>query len=361
MRGFAALLVCAGHLRAFLLVDSVQIHTANILVMPLYFLTGFGHQAVIVFFVLSGFFVGGGVVKLFSQNKWSWKQYVLRRLTRLWIVLLPALLLTLLFDLIGQHLAPAEYQGIFHNLYHSGPALDAPADLGFRVFLGNVFFLQTIVTPVFGTNDPLWSLANEFWYYLLFPLLLAGFKAPNWTAKMMFLGMAIGVLVWLPKPVLFLGLIWLLGVMVYLAVQKESVKKQVSQKWFLVPAVCLALGSLFLTKARLAWLETDYFIGGAFALLIASLAAKNHVSRAYASVANALGETTYTLYLTHFSFLVFIFFTSFKGHKLQPDLLGMLSFLGVLIGTVIYTTMIWWCFERNTELIRKRIEAKLSS
>jgi len=36
----------------------------------------------------------------------------------------------------------------------------------------NVFFLQTITVPVYGSNSPLWSLANEFWYYLLFPLLL---------------------------------------------------------------------------------------------------------------------------------------------------------------------------------------------
>lgn len=32
-------------------------------------------------------------------------------------------------------------------------------------------FLQTRFTPVFGSNGPLWSLFNEFWYYVLFPAL----------------------------------------------------------------------------------------------------------------------------------------------------------------------------------------------
>jgi peptidoglycan/LPS O-acetylase OafA/YrhL len=37
-------------------------------------------------------------------------------------------------------------------------------------FVGNLAFLQTIAVPIFGTNGPMWSLANEFWYYLIFPL-----------------------------------------------------------------------------------------------------------------------------------------------------------------------------------------------
>jgi hypothetical protein len=37
----------------------------------------------------------------------------------------------------------------------------------------NAFFLQTIAGPTFGSNGPLWSLAYEWWYYVLFPLVLA--------------------------------------------------------------------------------------------------------------------------------------------------------------------------------------------
>jgi peptidoglycan/LPS O-acetylase OafA/YrhL len=56
---------------------------------------------VIVFFVLSGFLVGGSVIKAHRQGQWRWTGYLSRRLSRLWIVIVPALLLTLFWDSIG--------------------------------------------------------------------------------------------------------------------------------------------------------------------------------------------------------------------------------------------------------------------
>ena len=44
-----------------------------------YFLTGLGHQAVIIFFVLSGFFVGGSILK--NLENFSFKRYFTTRLT----------------------------------------------------------------------------------------------------------------------------------------------------------------------------------------------------------------------------------------------------------------------------------------
>jgi peptidoglycan/LPS O-acetylase OafA/YrhL len=62
------------------------------------------HEAVIVFFVLSGYFVGGGVLRAWQTGAWSWSTYAIQRLTRLWIVLIPALFLTLALDTIGLRL-----------------------------------------------------------------------------------------------------------------------------------------------------------------------------------------------------------------------------------------------------------------
>ena len=91
-RGFSALLVCAGHLRNVALVDYGELPDPGLFVKFLYLLTGLGHQAVMVFFVLSGFLVGGSVLK--AGSKFSVPTYAISRLTRLWIVLLPALILT---------------------------------------------------------------------------------------------------------------------------------------------------------------------------------------------------------------------------------------------------------------------------
>lgn len=37
---------------------------------------------------------------------------------------------------------------------------------------GNLLFVQETYVPVFGSNGPLWSLKYEWWFYMLYPLLL---------------------------------------------------------------------------------------------------------------------------------------------------------------------------------------------
>lgn len=62
IRGCSALLVCLGHLRNTMFVDYSALIHPNIAIKVFYAVTSLGHQAVMVFFVLSGYFVGGGRV-----------------------------------------------------------------------------------------------------------------------------------------------------------------------------------------------------------------------------------------------------------------------------------------------------------
>lgn len=102
IRGGAALLVLIGHVRAFQFRNYVELGAhSSVLTKAFYFLAGFGHQAVIVFFALSGFLVGGQALDGVLRGAFGWRRYLARRLTRLWVVIIPALALTLLFDLSG--------------------------------------------------------------------------------------------------------------------------------------------------------------------------------------------------------------------------------------------------------------------
>ena len=56
--------------------------------------------------------------------------------------------------------------------------------------MGNLFFLQTIFVPPFGSNAPLWSLSFEFWYYLLFPLCLFALSRGNQVVSGRFCALA---------------------------------------------------------------------------------------------------------------------------------------------------------------------------
>ena len=158
------------HLRGLFFVDFPFIANKSLLISGLYAVTGYGHQAVMIFFVLSGYFIGTSVMESVGARRWSWRTYLVSRFTRLQLVLFPALILGGLWDRIGMRIPQAApiYFGALYKFYVPSVALRST----FPIFLGNLFFLQSIVSPVFGSNTPLWSLSYEFWYYILFPVLI---------------------------------------------------------------------------------------------------------------------------------------------------------------------------------------------
>ena len=103
VRALAALLVLVEHWRNLFFIDYPQIQAHRAAFAPVYLLTSAGHQAVVIFFVLSGYLISGSVFRTLDRNNWSWQTYLVHRLLRLWIVLIPGLLLCALWDAIGIH------------------------------------------------------------------------------------------------------------------------------------------------------------------------------------------------------------------------------------------------------------------
>jgi peptidoglycan/LPS O-acetylase OafA/YrhL len=150
IRGAAAVLVLLGHLRNLFFVDfSEVVGKANPLVKLVYLATGFSHYAVMIFFVLSGFLVGGGVLRGRMEGKWSWSLYSTNRLTRLWLVLIPALLIGAIWDHCGIHIFGTS--GIYGGVARANVGIFAVQPrLSASVMIGNALFLQDILTPTFG-------------------------------------------------------------------------------------------------------------------------------------------------------------------------------------------------------------------
>ncbi len=127
------------------------------------FAYGFAHQAVVVFFVLSGFLVGGAVLNRARSGQLDMRRYFLDRTVRIYLVLIPALVLTTAFDALGRSLFPA-------SIYQ---AEDAAGHFAPILLLLNLFEMQDIFVPYWGTNSALWTLSHEYWNYMTFPLLCA--------------------------------------------------------------------------------------------------------------------------------------------------------------------------------------------
>ena len=354
-RGLAALLVLAGHLRNFIFVDFKQLGSPGIGAQGFYFVTGLGHLAVMVFFVLSGFLISQSIHGSVVTGNWSLHRYCINRLSRLWIVLIPALILTLFWDAMGMTLTGSDfYQGVLYEVYNSGPNLAGIND-SISTFMQNIVFLQTITSPSYGTNSPMWSLANEFWYYILFPLGFFIFQKSSAikvkTLNLLFLLM---LFYWLPFDLLLYGLVWLMGYVCFLVVNKPSLFQRCGSNWFLAGSWLLFICCVVVARMQLiAQLLADFMAGSSFALLMLALIKRpvNHVI--FVQISAFISQISYTLYLTHFPFIAFLSCWLLSNH--QRDFTGetLTLYLGYLFLTMVYGYVVYWLFEKNTGQFRQ--------
>lgn len=363
LRGCAALLVMLGHLRAFTFVNLGAVPNKSVAVKAFYAMTSLGTEAVIVFFVLSGYLVGGKVIADMLSARWNWGRYLLRRLTRLWIVLVPALVLTAVLDWVGQQLGGNGYGGQFYSIYFSGPT-NLNTHL-LSTWFGNLFFLHTVTVPVFGSNGPMWSLANEFWYYALFPLIaFAALVRSHAATLILTLAVLVALLLWLPVGLLLPGLIWAAGAGAAWTMKRPYLGPILHSVWYRAVVFTLAVAALAYTKVPGAS-YADYLFGFAVALCLPALAFMPTPGRIYDVAGRELAEISYTLYLTHFPLLTFVFFTFLAPERSLPGLKPMIFYFVTAMAAVIWARMIWWCFERHTDrtfrFLLARLPASLSS
>ena len=154
--------------------------------------SNYGHSSVIVFFVLSGFVIA----YVTDTKEKTWVAYGASRLSRVYSVVLPTLILTPLLDTLGRQLYP--------------PMYDYPYDRFALRLLGCGLMLNESwwVSITFFSNVPYWSIAFEFWYYVVFAL--AMFLPRGWRAGAVLLACAfVG-----PKIVLLMP-VWWAGVLLY--------------------------------------------------------------------------------------------------------------------------------------------------
>jgi peptidoglycan/LPS O-acetylase OafA/YrhL len=166
-------------------------------------LADLGDDAVMVFFVLSGFVIAYVV----DTKERTLEAYAVSRAARLYSVALPALILTAVCDSIGTRLSPALYNGWWYQA-------DQPL---WRAF-ANLFFINELwfssVRPF--SNGPFWSLGFEVWYYAIFAAFTycTGRARWGWTALM--------CLIAGPKILLLLP-VWIYGALAYRASKRAAI------------------------------------------------------------------------------------------------------------------------------------------
>jgi peptidoglycan/LPS O-acetylase OafA/YrhL len=359
IRSVAAWAVMWGHLRAFFFVDYEELAFRAPSFKVLYFVTGFGHQAVMVFFVLSGFLISSSILKTFGAGTWSWRGYAISRATRLYVVLIPGLLFGLLWDVLGKSLFAST--GLYTRPLGSFGGLVVQNELTARNFFGTLFFLQTIVCSSFGSNGPLWSIANEFWYYALFPLgLLVSYSwlKKSFAAAALLTVAALGISLILGPEKMIGFLIWLAGFAVVLVWSRLKLLSADARAAYLLFSSAALMASL--TAARLGKLApqaADLALGLAFAAFLYGVLQPDFEVLAdgiYLRGAHLFAGFSYSLYVLHFPLLLFLRAWLVPGNRWQPDAAHLLYGLG--IGTLVLAFS--WLVARATEF--KTREARAS-
>lgn len=156
----------------------------------LYMLQRFGYDAVVVFFVISGYLVGGKLLERAAAQRFEMSSYAIDRITRVYVPYVPALCLTLgVSGFLGE-------------------------PLGLRTLAGNLFQLQGILVPACAGNGPLWTLSYETWFYILGGLAAATWTLPASSRPICFILMAAAVSVFSVLFPIFL-MCWLIGAFAY--------------------------------------------------------------------------------------------------------------------------------------------------
>lgn len=303
-KGFSLYLDLIRFLAATLVVLS---HLAKNSVFPAHltpYIPDFGREAVIIFFVLSGF-----VIAYTKEHKHKTiDHYCIARLTRIYSVALPVLLLTVVLDLIGLQYNPDSYSALYQyeKLY-----LYIPLHLA---FLGEIWTLSE--QPF--TVAPYWSLGYEVWYYVFF--IFFGFYSgiKRWILCLL-------TIAFVGYKLLLLLPVWLSGVYLYKYRRVITLKPVVAKVIFGLSIICIIAFERYDVDAELLnvgesiWPFPTLSLGSAspyladFVMCIlvvinfysAQFLSFKALNFAKSSIVN-LSSYTFTLYLLHAPIMIFI-------------------------------------------------------
>jgi peptidoglycan/LPS O-acetylase OafA/YrhL len=260
----------------------------------------YGHTAVLVFFVLSGFVIAW----VTEERERTLEEYALSRFARLYSVIVPAFIVTAVLDHIAMAIDPSLYGPDFLPQMGRGPL---EAFLGYAVsavFLGASW---TLAMPP-GSNFPFETLDYEAWYYVLFGL------ATFLPGRRRIVALVAAAVLAGPKILVLLP-VWLMGMSAWRWRSVLPARLGVPLAFGAVAgfiAIEALGGQELFAQAATRWLPSqfsayDYVVGGLVALFIIGLANASlpMPGAAVQRLIRLLAGTTFGLYLLHFPLLNF--------------------------------------------------------
>ncbi len=353
LRMLLAILVVVCHIHYFEEIFEVESPPNNWKHLPLLL----GHQSVIIFFVLSGYFVGGQAFLRYSNRTFLFFQFLVERLTRLWIVLVPALLLTFFSNQVTC-LSNQNSMYCTERIEVGALSLSMNEVSNLKVFLGNVIFLQGIKAPVYGSNLPLWSIAYEFWYYMSIPFFIFFWKLRFRILKAGVLALAFSLIffVGIPFNLFVWYLCWFVGALAfYVRKRFGTLRVKLSNRFFIPGAVLIMLVSRFLSGPLDEFsisVASDLCLAVIFSVILWLRSDHNSTYRF------RLLEFSFSIYAFHFPLSILLYFAFWEKFSSKYGYFSVYRELFPYIAFILIITGCWALYfltERHYLTLRRRI------
>jgi peptidoglycan/LPS O-acetylase OafA/YrhL len=168
LRATAALLVLFAHTRDFYFLNIGEVAQPGLFLKLFYFITELGREAVVIFFVLSGFLIGGSLADSMQRGSFDLLRYLIARFVRIYIVYIPALVITEAVFLFGPLLLSDPGAGPVRPLFDQ-QQMDFG---GVSQAICHLAGLQGFSCREWYQNPSLWTLGYEWALYLFAPAII---------------------------------------------------------------------------------------------------------------------------------------------------------------------------------------------
>lgn len=346
LRFLSAFIVVVAHCRVnfFAIFSQLDTEYQTFSTKIFYLLTSFSDDAVFVFFLLSGFLVGGGVLNsIFHREQIDWRRFVISRFVRILIPLFASLLLcVLVYYLEGK---TPSYVNI----------------------IGNAFSLQGAFVPDEG--GVLWTMPYIVWSYVfLLSLILIDSKIrKNQIIGLGVFCITISLFLLFPHPKCFLC--------VALGALSFFIRRIKFPKWFLALSLLVAALTALIAKFAKPSMSRDVsmfsfvnldvlnFIEAFFIAILLShivkINPKRNISIKLEKIGSKLSVFSYSLYLSHYPLIKIMLWLGFPRSTVV-DLSSVSFFIFVILLCVGLGYVFYLFFEKPTGIFRKWLLRKLA-